>query len=124
MVQAHRYGYELKVGPIPEGLWVLHTCDVPACQEPTHWFLGTVLDNNRDRQQKGRTVTPDNRGSRHGMSKLTEGQIDELRALYATGDHTQNALAARYGIRQQQVSKIIRGESWGHRNSSSGSASR
>ncbi len=35
-VQAHRFAYELLVGPIPDGLEIDHLCRVTACVNPAH----------------------------------------------------------------------------------------
>ena len=61
-VLTHRLVYQLEVGPIPEGLWVLHHCDNPPCVNPAHLFLGTVGDNNRDARAKGRAFGPPRSG--------------------------------------------------------------
>lgn len=46
-MKAHRFGYEAQIGPIPEGQYVLHRCDNPPCQNPTHWFLGNPQGQRR-----------------------------------------------------------------------------
>lgn len=51
---AHRWVWTQERGPIPEGMVVCHTCDVPACVNIDHLFLGTVRDNVRDMAAKGR----------------------------------------------------------------------
>lgn len=62
-IDVHRLSWEMHVGPIPAGLWVLHKCDAkyPAgdtsyrrCLRPNHLFLGTPRENTHDMMAKGR----------------------------------------------------------------------
>lgn len=83
IISAHRLSYQIHNGEIPDGLWVLHKCDNPACVNPDHLFLGTGNDNVADRGRKGRTA----RGPSHGSAKLTYEQADAIRASNMSVDH-------------------------------------
>jgi len=108
--RAHRFAYKRLVGPIPDGLYVCHTCDNRRCVNPDHLFLGSHLANIEDKLQKERHC----RGSSHGMSKLSEDDVIEIRRLYSTGDFLQREIAEKYGVCKQTISAIVRGQTWRH----------
>lgn len=53
-IQVHRLSYEIHFGAIPQGLQVLHKCDVPLCVRPDHLFIGDDQANRSDMASKGR----------------------------------------------------------------------
>ena len=69
---AHRWPYQQKYGPIPDGLVACHKCDVPACVNPDHIFIGTYTDNNRDMAAKGRNAMP---GPGHPLWELSQAKL-------------------------------------------------
>jgi HNH endonuclease len=107
--RAHRVSWELHHGPIPEGLDALHHCDNPPCVRPDHLYLGTDVDNARDRVQRGRAG--DQLGQANGNAKLTEADVRAIIAALQAGS-TQQAAADRFGISQPHVSKIARRKAW------------
>lgn len=74
-VRAHRFAWTITYGSPENGLCVCHKCDNKLCCNPSHLFLGTLGDNNRDRDQKGRTA----RGCNKSTSKFTAEQIRWMR---------------------------------------------
>lgn len=110
-VGVHRVAWTLTHGPIPDGLVVCHRCDVPNCINIEHLFLGTMADNNADRDQKGRhTPLP---GSKNGNASLSEYQVIEIRELLAQ-QVPQREIGRRYGVTQSTVWMIAAGRSWKH----------
>jgi hypothetical protein len=109
---AHRYSYYLHNGEFDIKLCVLHKCDVPACVNPDHLYLGDQRQNNIDRDQRGRQKTA--RGSAHKLSKITEDQSIEIRRLWKSGLCQQRQLARIYGVSQPKIMQILKNISWKH----------
>lgn len=100
---AHRVSYELHNGPIPDGLHVLHKCDVRACVNPDHLFAGDRKANMQDMLSKGRNRQPSGyhktseRERRYILETLTEPAAVVARSLGrhpSTVARTRQALAA------------------------------
>lgn len=126
-VGAHVAAWLLLVGPIPDGLWVLHNCpggDNPSCVNPAHLWLGTVLDNNRDMIAKGRAAHGDRhpfhvrpeirpRGEGHGQARLTEVDVLRIRELHAGGMLLAH-IAKQFGLDRTHTADIVRRKAWTH----------
>ena len=104
--RAHCFSWMLCNGRIPEGMVIMHSCDVPLCVNPAHLKMGTQAENIADRDIKGRTA----RGEQQGASKLTETQV---RFIKRSSKPTQ-ALANRFGVHCTTVMKIKQGVNWAH----------
>ena len=44
---AHRFSYEMHVGPIPEGMEIDHLCNNPLCVNPSHLDVVSGRENKR-----------------------------------------------------------------------------
>jgi hypothetical protein len=105
---AHRVAWILTNGEIPDKMCVCHKCDNRACCNPAHLFLGTLADNDLDRDKKGRLSW----GERTNTAKLSIQDVKEIRSLYDTGNYSQSKLANIYGVQKAAIGKICRRENW------------
>lgn len=117
-IQAHRYSYERFIGPIPNGMLVLHKCDTPLCVNPNHLFIGNYQDNSDDkvrknRQARGKSLSiaqgnQKRRGSINKNSKLTESDV----LLILKDIRSQREIAKYFGVTQATIYLIKNGKTW------------
>ena len=115
-IKAHRLSYEIFVGKIPDGKCVCHKCDNPSCVNPYHLFVGTIQENNIDRDTKaiqsiGRKYVS---GSLHGNSMLNENDVIEIRRLWKTGRHTQKEIGKMFSVSSSNIYLICKRKAWTH----------
>jgi hypothetical protein len=108
---AHRVMWKCVNGD-PGDLFVLHKCDNRGCVNPDHLFLGTHIDNMKDRNTKGRAKGPSKdlvrSKSRKDYDKVTEIDVSAIRK----STESCTLLASKYGISISQVSRIKRYKRW------------
>ena len=94
LLMVHRVAYEATVGPIPDGMVVMHTCDNPPCVNPDHLVAGTVAENNADRNRKGRQAI----GARIRPDHYTPDQLREMHRRICQDGEKAYPVALSMGI--------------------------
>lgn len=109
--RAHRVSWEAHRGPIPNGLHVLHDCDVKCCVNPDHLYLGTSSDNMRDVYRRGRKRPQTHSiGEKNASALLTPDQVLEIRAAASPTRET----AKRFGVSMSTIWDIRSRRRWRH----------
>lgn len=109
-VGVHRASWAIANNKDPVGLLVCHNCDNPRCVNPNHLYLGTALQNNRDRVNRGRS------NSAHGtmltIAKLNPELVTSILNEYQKTDASQADVAKLFGVSQATISLIVSGKNW------------
>lgn len=101
---AHRVAWMLRNGPVPDGLFILHSCDNRLCCNPAHLRPGTHADNMLDKRLRGRA-----------QQKLTAAQVEQIHlARWFEEGATLKVLSTRYGVSMGVISQIVNGHCWRH----------
>lgn len=133
--KSHRVAWALACGGSmpPSHLCVCHRCDNPLCVNPSHLWLGTLAENNRDRSLKGRSASSAThpgafaqgdehytrrlgalvKGEAHPFSKLTETGVRAIRALAEQGI-PQAVIAEKFGLPRPTICKVVHRTTWAH----------
>jgi len=100
----HRLALSRRIPPPSEDAFALHgLCNTPRCMNYRHLRWGTPQENQADRHRDGTVL----RGERNPGVKLTDHEVEAIRARYVAGTVTQQALADEYGVAQSQISRIV-----------------
>lgn len=105
----HRLVAAAFLPPRPPGAELRHLDGDKRNNAATNLAWGTPLENARDRDAHGTTA----RGSRMGTARLTEDQVREIRQL-GRSETNQYEIAARFGVHQATVSRILLRKGWKH----------
>lgn len=105
----HRFAWLIQHGHLPEGLYVLHHCDVYLCANHEHLFLGTQQDNMSDLVRKNLQV----RGEAIHGARLTADDVVAIRKARASG-RLLREIAAEFSVHEVTIHDIIHGKTWRH----------
>lgn len=107
----YRLAYSIFVEEIPEGKCVLHTCDIRACCNPDHLWVGTKKDNTQDMVSKGRNGYGSIYGKDNYNSKLAERDIPKIRRMLGLG-YSQKHIGDVFGVSDMAINHIKKGKNW------------
>ena len=110
MIYTHRFSWEIHFGKIPDGMCVLHRCDIPSCVNPNHLFLGVRKDNSDDMVTKNRQA----KGESQGHHKLNEDQVKEIRRLCRERNFLRKEIAKIFNVNPCTISTIYKNKTWRH----------
>jgi hypothetical protein len=106
---AHRVAWELYNNKkIPKGKEICHHCDNKKCVNPRHLFIGTHLDNMKDRDRKGHNVI--SIGEKNGNHKLTARMVREIRK----SNEPSIFLGKVYGVNHSTICNVRNRKYWKH----------
>jgi predicted DNA-binding protein (UPF0251 family) len=123
LLLTHRLAWMLhNEGPLSNDICVCHKCDNPACINPDHLFLGTQLENIKDRHAKGRTCSGERKskiqrakgakGEQFSKAKLKAADIPEIVRLRKVEGLQFRTIAEMYGVRSPTIQGILSGRYW------------
>ena len=112
LVRAHRYSYRETLGPIPESLELLHSCDDGLCVCPYHLRPDTHAVNMKEASERKRFKNSA-RGSRNPAAKLDEQKVVDIRRRLSLG-HSLRSIAKDYKVTHFIIGKIRDRQMWAH----------
>jgi hypothetical protein len=112
---AHRVSWEIANDkPIPEGLEVRHSCNNAGCVNPAHLSVGTHQDNERDKALSRINGGDPAQLDVAIMNYKLAPYVVSIRAEYAAGGVSYQALADRYDVAVTAIGSVVRRASYRH----------
>lgn len=108
-IQAHRLAWRLLKGD-PGEFDVLHKCNVEACCNIDHLYLGTDLQNAQDRVRAGTHL----RGEQMYNAKLTDAKVREIRQQRDLTGLSYYKIAEQHRLSYTIVREACIGSTWAH----------
>ena len=103
---SHRFSYMCFNGSIPNNLCVCHSCDNKICINPYHLWLGTIQENNQDRDNKNRQ----NKGESVVTAKFTEQDIEDILIdIYQSKYSNVKEICNKYQRGEPLIREILQG---------------
>jgi hypothetical protein len=98
------------LGPRPDGYVVRHRSGDNSDNSAVNLVYGTPADNEADKAAHGTKLM----GEAHHQSKLTQRQVDQIRARFTPFSRTDGAraLGREFGVSAEQVHNILNGKHW------------
>lgn len=93
-ISAHRFSYELHKGAIPDGMHVLHSCDVKHCVNPDHLRAGTHAENMREASERGRMPS----GEAHPQFGKRQKRPNQAKPVRVLGKEYESIKAAERNL--------------------------
>ena len=87
-----------------------HKCDNISCINPHHLFLGTIKENNLDKEMKGRHKGAS--GERNFGAVLNEDQVKAVRFLHQSGKFSTYKLSSIFQVSRNCISRIVNNKTW------------
>jgi len=111
-LRVHRVVWVLNNGEIPEGLFVMHSCDNPKCCNIEHLSLGTNLENMEDMSNKGRHFSPFK--GRKGIDVSNASISDDIAKGIWLSTLKKSEIAKLFDVTYKVVCDVKYRKTWTH----------